>query len=65
MGETSTKTLKAITNIADVKGLETIESLDADETVFYYAIRAELDRIQKKPKQQTVDRILSYSKSLR
>ncbi|GAB2695719.1 hypothetical protein GCM10027037_19410 [Mucilaginibacter koreensis] len=65
MGETSTTTLKAITNIADVKGLDTIESLNADETVFYYALRTELDRLQKQPKTQTVDRILKYSKSLR
>lgn len=65
MGETSTTTLNAITNLADVKGLETIELLNADETVFYYSLRTELDRLQKQPKQQTIDRILKYSKSLR
>ncbi len=65
MEETSTTTLKAITNLADVKGLETIETLNADETVFYYSLRTELDRLQKQPKLETVDRILQYSKSLR
>ena len=48
-----------------MKGLETIETLDADETVFYYSLRTELDRLQKQPKTETVDRILKYSKSLR
>lgn len=65
MGETSTTTLKAITNLADVKGLETIQTLDADETVFYYSLRTDLDRLQKQPKQETLDRLLEYSKSLR
>ncbi len=65
MDETSTTILKAITNIADVKGLDTIETLNADETVFYYSLRTELDRLQMQPKAKTVDRILKHSKSLR
>ncbi len=65
MGEISTKFFNATTNNAMVEGLDVTEYVDADELLFHHALRAELDALQVKPKQQTVDKLLSYSKSLR
>jgi Mg/Co/Ni transporter MgtE len=66
MDETSTKFLNAITNDKTmVEGLDVTEYVDADELLFHHAIRAELDALQKQPKKQTIENLLSYSKSLR
>jgi hypothetical protein len=66
MGETSTNLLNAITNNnAMVQGLEITKYADADELLFHHAIRAELDALQVKPRKQTIENLLRYSKSLR
>ncbi|WP_345950383.1 hypothetical protein ABDD95_02820 [Mucilaginibacter sp. PAMB04274] len=65
MGETSTRFLNALTNNTMVEGLDVTEHVDADELLFHHAIRTELDLLQKKPKQQTIENLLNYSKSLR
>jgi hypothetical protein len=65
MGETFTTNLNAITNKAQVKESDVQENLEADEVIFYHAIRADLDLLTKKPKLQTIHHILDYSKSLR
>jgi hypothetical protein len=63
MDETFT-TLNLIANKATLKESDVIALLDPDEMVFYHAIRSELDLLQKKPSQQTLDIILQFSKSL-
>jgi len=65
MGENSTTILNAITNMATVKGTDVIENMDADELIFYHALRTELDLLNRQPSQQSIDRILDHSKSLR
>lgn len=65
MDETSTQTLNVTTNQAIVKESDVIELLDADELVFYHAIRTDLDLLQRAPQQQTIENILNFSKSLR
>ncbi|TWR26508.1 hypothetical protein FPZ43_15245 [Mucilaginibacter pallidiroseus] len=66
MGETFTN-LNALTNQAQVKEVDVHlqENLEADDVIFYHAIRAELDLLKKNPQPQTVHNILNYSKSLR
>ncbi|MDT3404142.1 hypothetical protein [Mucilaginibacter terrae] len=66
MDETSTKFLNAITNSKDmVEGIDVTEYADADELLFHHALRTELDALQVKPKKQTIENLLNYSKSLR
>jgi hypothetical protein len=65
MGETSTKFFNATTNNAMVEGLDVTEHVDADEMLFHHALRTELDALQVKPKKQTIENLLNYSKSLR
>ena len=65
MGETFTTTFNTFTNKAQVKQSEVQENLEADDMIFYHAIRADLDLLKKKPKLQTIHHILDYSKSLR
>jgi hypothetical protein len=65
MGETSTKFFNATTNNAMVEGLDVTEYVDADELLFHHALRSELDALETRPKKQTIDNLLSYSKSLR
>lgn len=65
MDEPSTKILNAIVNQATVKETDVIALLGADEMIFYHSIRPDLDLLQKKPKKQTIDIILNFSKSLR
>ncbi|MVN92279.1 hypothetical protein [Mucilaginibacter aquatilis] len=66
MDETSTKFLNAITKGNDmVEGIDVTEYADADELIFHHALRTELDTLQVKPKKQTIDNLLNYSKSLR
>lgn len=38
--------------------------LDKDETLFYHLIKPSLDALVKEPKQETINKILAYSKSL-
>ena len=65
MDENSTKIFNATTNNAMVEGLDVTEYVDADELLFHHALRSELDALQMKPKTQTIENLLSYSKSLR
>ncbi len=65
MDETSTRTLNVTANKNTVKESEVIALLGPDETIFYNAIRLDLDLLQRTPKQQTIQHILNFSKSLR
>lgn len=65
MNETSTTIYQEITNPTKVKYSDVLEIMDADEVIFYHAIRADLDLLHKKPKAETIDRILEYSKKIR
>ncbi len=65
MDETSTKFLNAISNKAMVEGIDVTEYADADELLFHHAIRTELDQLQVKPKKETIENLLNYSRSLR
>jgi hypothetical protein len=65
MDETYTRTLNVTINKADVKESDVMELLEPDEMIFYHAIRADLDLLQRVPQQQTIDNILNFSKSLR
>ncbi|HTH83107.1 MAG TPA: hypothetical protein VL490_09240 [Mucilaginibacter sp.] len=63
MGETFT--FNEFTNQNEVKNSDVTENLEADELMFYHALRADLELLAKKPKLQTIHYILDYSKSLR
>ena len=65
MGETFTKTFNAISNQEAMEKLIVREAMDADETIFYHAIRTDLDKLQVKPSLVTIHNILNYSKRLR
>jgi len=65
MDEIFTQTLNVTINQAIVKETDVIEFLDADEVVFYHAIRTDLDLLTRAPQQQTIDNILNFSNSLR
>lgn len=65
MDETSTQTLNVTINKATVKESDVMELLDADEVIFYHAIRTDLDLLRRVPQQQTIENILNFSKSLR
>ena len=66
MDETSTKFLNAITKSnAMVDGIDVTKYADADELLFHHALRSELDALQIKPRKQTIENLLSYSKNLR
>jgi len=66
MDETSTNFLNTFSNSnAMVEGIEITEYADADELIFHHSIRTELDALQVKPQQQTIEKLLKYSKSLR
>lgn len=65
MGEISTNFSNAITNKAMVEGLDITEYADADEMIFYYALRSELELLKQKPRKQVIDNLLNYSKSIR
>lgn len=65
MDETFTKNLFAVTNNTVVKEKNAVENLDADDMIFYHALRTDLSKLEMKPKLQTIHQILDYSKSLR
>lgn len=65
MGETFTTTLNVISNQEAMEKLIVRETMDADETIFYHAIRTDLDKLQLKPGLVTIHNILNYSKRLR
>jgi len=65
MAETFTSTINSTTNALDMNEQETIESIGADEIVFYNSIRADLDQIAIHPKADTVQNILNHSQNLR
>ena len=64
MDETSTNSLNTIINKEQVEKQD-IETLDADDLIFYHSIRAELDLLRKEPKLQTIHYILDHSKSFK
>ncbi len=47
----------------EMKEADAIQNVGTDEILFYNAIRADLDEIQLRPKTETVNRILHYSKN--
>jgi hypothetical protein len=65
MNETFTTTINSTTNALDMNEQETIESIGADEIVFYNSIRADLDLIAIHPKEDTIQNILNHSINLR
>jgi len=65
MGETFTNPLDATTNQSVVNDPDVLESLGADELMFYHSLRADLDLLNKSPKLQTIHYILDHSKSIR
>lgn len=66
MGELFTKTfLNAINNQDAMDKSNVIENMDADEMLFYHALRTDLDKLQLKPNLQTIHNILNYSKQMR
>ncbi|WP_175404102.1 hypothetical protein [Mucilaginibacter sp. PPCGB 2223] len=46
-----------------MKDAEAIENVGTDEMLFYNSIRADLQQIQMKPKSETIDNILHYSRN--
>lgn len=66
MGELFTTTFLNVINNQDAMDKSTVrESMGADETLFYHAIRTDLDKLQLKPNLQTIHNILNYSKQVR
>jgi hypothetical protein len=47
----------------EMKEADAIQNVGTDEMLFYNSIRADLQKIQVRPKAETVDRILQYSKN--
>jgi len=47
----------------EMKEADAIQNVGTDEMLFYNSIRADLQQIQIRPKAETVDRILQYSKN--
>ena len=47
----------------EMKEVDAIQNVGTDEMLFYNSIRADLQKIQVRPKTETVDRILQYSKN--
>ena len=64
MDETFTTTLNVLTARAKVNQ-EMQENLEGDELMFYLSLRADLDRLKRNPKVQTIHNILDHSRSLR
>ena len=64
MDETFTTTLNVLTARAKVNQ-EMQENLKGDELMFYLSLRADLERLKKNPKAQTIHNILDHSGSLR
>ena len=65
MDETSTSSILNLLTNKEKMDKELQETLDGDEIIFYYALRADLDQLKKNPPVQAIHRILDYSKSLR
>ena len=47
----------------EMKEAEAIENVGTDEMLFYNSIRTDLQQIQMKPKAETIDNILHYSRN--
>ncbi len=63
MIETLTPTLNSIVN-NDEESKNTTNTLSNDEVEFYENLKPALNQIVKSPSHETVNRILSFSKSL-
>ncbi|OCX51725.1 hypothetical protein BEL04_17070 [Mucilaginibacter sp. PPCGB 2223] len=63
MIELFTKDLNSPEIDNDMKDAEAIENVGTDEMLFYNSIRADLQQIQMKPKSETIDNILHYSRN--
>lgn len=63
MIETLTPTLNSIVN-NDEESKNTTNTLSNDEVEFYENLKPALNQIVKSPSNETVNRILSFSKSL-
>ncbi|MBS1525699.1 MAG: hypothetical protein JST19_08625 [Bacteroidetes bacterium] len=65
MGDTSTTTLNTKSDAKAMNESDVIENMDADDLIFYHSLRTDLDLLQKSPSQQTINKILNYSKGTR
>jgi len=63
MMETFTNDLNSPIIDNEMKEVEAIENVGTDEMLFYNSIRADLQQIQMKPKAETIDNILHYSRN--
>ena len=63
MMETFTNDLNSPIIDNQMKEVEAIENVGTDEMLFYNSIRADLQQIQMKPKTETIDNILHYSRN--
>ncbi len=65
MNETSTKTLNVNLKKYAMKETDVATFIDVDDMMFYHAIRPDLDLLQKKPQETTIQHILNFSKRSR
>ncbi len=61
--ETLTPTLNSIVN-DDEKSQNTLNMLTIEDTVFFESLKPALNQLVKNPSDETVNRILAFSKSL-
>ena len=61
--ETLTPTLNSIVN-DDEKSQNTLNMLTIEDAVFFESLKPALNQLVKTPSDETVDRILAFSKSL-
>jgi len=63
MIETFTNDLNSPAIDKEMKEIEAIQNIGTDEMLFYNSIRTDLQQIQMKPKAETIDNILHYSRN--
>jgi len=63
MIELFTNDLNSPTIDNEMKEAEATQNVGTDEMLFYNSIRTELQQIQMKPKAETIDNILHYSRN--
>ncbi|HTN20387.1 MAG TPA: hypothetical protein VL125_07925 [Pelobium sp.] len=63
MMETLTPTLNSIVN-NDEKSQNTVNMLTIEDSVFFESLKPALNQLVKTPSDETVNRILAFSKSL-
>ena len=65
MTETFTTITNSTINGFDMKEQESIENIGGEEANFYNSIRMDLDLLAVHPKNDTIQKILNHSRSLR